>query len=96
MGSITEVYRQKIFVPYFVKTKAEDAGFEIHAYAPIEYKGFNDNPMVHFAFKLMPERELPTRAVSKQSFVDIINLNIKTVMNSKISVYGEGMPRLKI
>lgn len=91
-----EIYRQKIFVPYFIKTNAENIGFEVHAYPPFFYEGFRKNPMLHFAFKLVPERESPTKAVSKQTIIDIMNLNLKEVSRGRISVLKKRPPNLKI
>lgn len=72
-----EMYRQKIFGSYFIKTMAEERGFKVHVYPPIFYLGFNDSPMIHFAFKLMSGTESPTKEVSNQTVFDIINLNLK-------------------
>lgn len=91
-----EMYRQKLFVPYFLKTTAEEYGFRIHAYAPIFYLGFNNSPMIHFAFKLIPEPDSPTRAISEQTITDIINLNIKEVSKGRIFVRKERIPSLNI
>lgn len=91
-----EIYRQKIFVPYFIKTNAENAGFEVHAYSPVFYEGFKKNLMIHFAFKLTPEGESPTKAVSKQTIIDIINLNLKEASRGKLAVLKKQTPTLKI
>ncbi|MBZ9571960.1 hypothetical protein KJA15_01300 [Patescibacteria group bacterium] len=91
-----EIYRQKIFVPYFIKTNAENVGFEVYAYPPVFYEGFRKNPMLHFAFKLVPEGKFPTKAVSKQTIIDIINLDLKGVSRGMVSVLKKRSPNLKI
>ncbi len=94
--STEEMYRQKLFTPYFIKTTAEDYGFVVHAYSPIFYKGFNNSPMIHFAFKLMPEEESPTKAVSMQTIVDVINLNLKEAAKGKVFLRKKQAPALNI
>lgn len=91
-----EMYRQKLFVPYFIKTASEGVGFKSHSYAPIFYVGFNDCPMIHFAFKLTSEIASPTHAISDQTIIDIINLNIKEASNERVFVKNQQMPRLEI
>lgn len=91
-----EMYRQKLFVPYFLKTTAEAYGFKIHVYPPIFYFGFNNSPMVHFAFKLIPEAGSPTRAISEQTILDIINLNINEVSKNRVFVRKMQAPSLNI
>ncbi len=90
-----EIYRHKIFVPYFIKTNAENVGFKVHAYSPIFYEGFGKNPMLHFIFKLTPEIESPTKAVSGQTMIDIINLNLKEVSKKRVFVSKKRPPYLK-
>jgi len=90
----SEVYKQKLFVPYFIKSTAEKSGFKTHAYPPIFYVGFNNNPMIHFAFKLTSEPTSPTQAISDQSLIDIVNINIKKATKGRISVMREQMPHL--
>lgn len=91
-----EMYRQKIFVPYFIKTMVEERGFKVHVYPPIFYLGFNDSPMMHFAFKLMPGAESPTKEVSNQTVFDIINLNLKEASRGKVFVRRQQAPTLKM
>lgn len=91
-----EMYRQKLFVPYFIKTTAEQNGFRIHAYSPIFYLGFNNSPMIHFAFKLIPEIDSPTRAISEQTVLDIINLSIREASGKRLFVRKEQAPLLNI
>lgn len=91
-----EMYRQKLFVPYFIKTTAESVGFRTHSYAPICYLGFNGSPMIHFAFKLTSELASPTHAISDQSVIDIINLNMKEASRGKVFIMSKQMPRLEI
>jgi hypothetical protein len=91
-----EMYRQKLFAPYFVKTKAEERDFRVHAYSPTFYLGSNNSPMIHFAFKLTSEQDAPTKAVSEQSIFDIINLNLKKASNGKISIMEHQAPTLNI
>lgn len=91
-----EMYRQKLFVPYFLKATAEEYGFKIHAYSPIFYFGFNNSPMIHFAFKLIPEVDSPTRAISEQTILDIINFNIKEASGRRLFVRKEQAPSLNI
>lgn len=94
--STHEMFRQKLFVPYFIKTVGEEYGFWIHVYSPIFYKGFNNSPMIHFAFKLIPELNSPTKAVSKQTILDIINLNLKETSKGRIFVKTNRAPSLNI
>jgi hypothetical protein len=89
-----EFYRQKIFVPYLIKTNSEMVGFKVHSYPPLFYKGFKDAPMIHFAFKLIPEGISSTKAVSEQTILDIINLNLKQVENGRISIMKHQAPHL--
>lgn len=91
-----EMYRQKLFVPYFLKTTAEEYGFKIHVYPPIFYFGFNNSPMIHFSFKLMPEAGSPTRAISEQTILDIINLNINEASRNRVFVRKTQAPSLNI
>jgi len=91
-----EMYRQKLFVPYFLKDIAERDGFRIHAYPPVFYLGFNNNPMMHFSFKLIPEIDSPTRAISEQTTIDLINLKIKEASGKKLFVRKEQAPPLII
>jgi len=90
-----EMYRQKLFVPFFVKTRGENSGFKTHCYPPIFYLGFNKSPMIHFAFKLTSELASPTRAVSEQTIIDIINLNVKQAERGRVKVRDKQMPQLK-
>lgn len=91
-----EMYRQKLFVPYFIKTTAEERGFKVHAYTPIYYLGFNNSPMIHFIFKLIPEVESPTKAVSEQTIIDIINLRIKEAAKGRVFLRKAQAPILNI
>ena len=91
-----EMYRYKLFTPYLIKTMAEERGFNVHVYPPIFYSGFNESPMIHFAFKLMPGEESPTKEVSKQTVFDIINLNIKEASKGRVFVIKKQAPTLKI
>jgi len=91
-----EMYRQKLFVPYFIKTMAEDNGFMTHVYVPIFYLGFNNSPMIHFAFKLTPEIESPTKAISEQTIIDVINLKLKEASRQRVFLRKEQAPSLNI
>jgi hypothetical protein len=91
-----EMYRYKIFTSYLIKTMAEERGFHVHAYPPIFYSGFNDSPMIHFAFKLVPGEGSPTKAVSKQTIFEIINLNIKEAAKGRVFVRSKQAPTLNI
>lgn len=91
-----EMYRQKLFAPYFIKTKAEERGFVVHAYSPIFYLGSSYSPMIHFAFKLTSEQNAPTKAVSEQSIFDIINMNLKEASKGEISVMKQQAPTLNM
>ena len=91
-----DMYRQKLFVPYYIKTTAEQYGFKAHAYSPIYYLGFNKSPMIHFLFKMLPEYESPTKAVSEQTIIDILNMNIKEAHNKIVFVRKEQAPLLNI
>lgn len=91
-----EMYRQKLFAPYLVKTKAEERGFKVHTYSPIFYKGFNSSPMIHFSFKLTSEQDSPTKAVSEQALLELINLNLKEASKGKIFVMSQQAPTLNI
>ena len=96
LDKTNEMYRQKLFVSYFLKAIAEEYGFRIHAYSPIFYLGFNSSPMIHFSFKMIPEIDSPTRAISEQTIIDLINLNIKEVSGKKLFVKKEQAPSLII
>jgi hypothetical protein len=96
LDKTNEMYRQKLFVPYFIKTTAEEYGFRIHAYAPIFYLGFNNNPMIHFAFKMIPEMDSPTKAISEQTVIDLINLHIREASRKRLFVRKEQAPPLSI
>jgi len=91
-----EMYRQKLFVPYFIKTMAEDNGFTTHIYTPIFYLGFNNSPMIHFAFRLTPEIESPTKAISEQTIIDVINLKLKEASKQRVFLRREQAPSLNI
>ncbi len=96
LAKTNEMYRQKLFVPYFIKTMAEKYGFKIHAYSPIFYLGFNESPMMHFIFKLIPEIDSPTKAISGQTLIDIINLGIKEALRKRVFLRKEQAPFLNI
>jgi len=91
-----EMYRYKLFTPYLIKTMAEDRGFNVHAYSPIFYLGFNDSPMIHFAFKLVSGEGAPTKEVSQQTIFDIINLNLKEASKGRVFVRKQQAPALNI
>lgn len=91
-----EMYRQKIFGSYFMKTMAEERGFKVHVYPPIFYLGFNDSPMIHFAFKLMSGTESPTKEVSDQTVFDIINLNLKEASKGRVFVRKQQAPTIEM
>lgn len=91
-----DMFKQKLFVPYFIKTKSEACGFKLHVYPPIFYLGFNSCPMIHFQFKLLPADTSPIKAISNQTIFDIININIKEVSDGKIIVKNKQAPMLKI
>lgn len=89
-----EFYRHKIFVPFLIKTNAEMLGFKLHTYPPIFYRGFRNNPMIHFQFKLMTGGISPTKEVSEQTILDIINLNLKQSEGGRISIMKNQGPRI--
>lgn len=91
-----EMYRQKLFVPYFIKTRAEQIGFKVHCYPPVFYRGFRNNPMIHFSCKITSQLASPTHAISEQTLMDILNLNIKEVVKGQIHVRKEQMPCIRI
>lgn len=91
-----EMYRQKLFTPYLIKTKAEERGFNVHAYSPIFYSGFNNSPMIHFAFKLTPGEESPTKEVSNQTIFDLMNLNLKEASQGRVFVRRQQAPTLNM
>lgn len=91
-----ELYRQKLFIPYFIKTISERLGFKTHAYSPIFYSGYNDSPMMHFAFKLTSELASTAITISDQTIVDIINLKVKEASGNRISLMSKQSPCLKI
>ncbi|MBA7516836.1 hypothetical protein ES705_08885 [subsurface metagenome] len=95
-NTTSEVYRQKLFVPYFIKTTAEECNYKVHAYSPIFYRGYNNSPMIHFAFKLLPEFESPTKTISEQTIIDIINLNQKEASRGRVFVKKNQAPLLNI
>lgn len=92
--STPEFYRQKIFVPFLIKTNSEMLGFRLHCYPPIFYRGFRKNPMIHFQFKLTPGGVSPTKEVSQQTVIDIINMNIKQAESGRINVMKTQGPRI--
>ncbi len=94
LDKTNEMYRQKVFVSYFFKAIAEEHGFKIHVYPPIFYLGFNNSPMMHFSFKMIPEIDSPTKAISEQTIIDLINLNIKEASKKKLFVKKEQAPSL--
>lgn len=91
-----EMYRYKLFTPYLIKTMAEERGFNVHAYSPIYYSGFNSSPMIHFAFKLVPGEGAPTKEVSKQTVFDISNLNLKEASQGRVFIRKQQAPTLNI
>jgi len=93
---IEEMYRQKLFVPYFIKTRSEQFGFKVHCYPPVFYRGFRNNPMIHFSCKLKSQLASPTHVISEQTLIDILNLNLKEVAKGRIYVRKEQMPCIRI
>jgi len=89
-----EMYRQKLFVPYFIKNISENCGFKVHVYTPIFYKGFNKQPMIHFIFRLEPEQNCVLRAFSNQSILDIINIKIKEAKGGRVNLLKFQAPSL--
>lgn len=96
LNEADESFRQKIFVPYFIKAKGELNGFDVHCYTPIFYNGHNKSPMIHFAFKLTSELDSPIKMASKQNVLDIINLKLKVAAKGKVSVAKDQAPKIKI
>ncbi|MBI5056479.1 MAG: hypothetical protein HZB61_07695 [Nitrospirae bacterium] len=94
--STEEMYRYKLFTPYLIKTMAEERGFNVHAYPPIFYLGFNNSPMIHFAFKLVSGGIAPTKEVSQQTVFDVINLNLKESSKGRVFVRKQQAPTLNI
>lgn len=94
-GQTHEMYRQKLFVPYLIKSASESVGFKVHAYAPIFYEGYNKHPMIHFRFKMLSQHSILTPVVvSDQNIIDLIDLNMKEVAGGKLFVRREQLPRL--
>ncbi|MCK4798794.1 MAG: hypothetical protein KAT05_15565 [Spirochaetes bacterium] len=80
---VPEQYRQKIFVPYLLR-EAESSGYKVFSEEPIYYLGYNNSPMIHFVSWFNYEGSHTTRAVSDQTLLDVIDLNLKTVQDEFI------------
>jgi hypothetical protein len=91
-----EKYRQKIYIPYLLKTSAEIENYKIHCYAPIFYKGFKNSPMLHFRFKAFFEGNRSLSSVSDQSVPDLFNLRLKISEGGRILSGGDKSPEIRL
>ena len=90
----SEMYVQKVFVPYLVKIFAESFGYKSHAYSPIFYMGYKNNPMMHFSFKLEPKANHIVKAYSTQNTIDIINLGLKEASKGRVFLKDKQAPKI--
>lgn len=88
-----EQYRQKIFVPYLLR-EAESSGYKVCSEEPVYYLGYNDSPMIHFVSWFNYEGSHTTRAISDQTLLDIIDLDLKTVHNEFIVKCDSQSPKI--
>ena len=78
-----EQYRQKIFVPYLLR-EAEASGYKVYSEEPVYYLGYNESPMIHFVSWFKYDGFHATRAISDQTLLDVIDLDLKTVKDGVI------------
>lgn len=79
-----EQYRQKIFVPYFLRN-AEFSGYDVFSEKPVFYLGYNNSPMIHFISLFRYDGSHTTRAISNQSLLDVVDLDLDIVKDGSIA-----------
>ncbi len=88
-----EQYRQKLFVPYLLR-EAESSGYEVKSDKPIYYIGYNNNPMIHFVSWFRYGGSHTTKALSEQTLLDVVNLELDTVRDGSIVKSDLQAPKL--
>ncbi len=88
-----EQYRQKIFVPYLLR-EAESSGYEVKSDKPIYYIGYNNSPMIHFISWFRYGGSHTTRALSDQTLLEVVNLELDTVRDGSIVKSDLQAPKL--
>lgn len=79
-----EQYRQKIFVPYFLRN-AEFSGYDVFSEKPVFYLGYNNSPMIHFISWFRYDGSHTTRAISNQSLLEVVDLDLDIVKDGSIA-----------
>lgn len=79
-----EQYRQKIFVPYFLRN-AEFSGYDVLSEKPVFYLGYNNSPMIHFISWFRYDGSHTTRAISNQSLLEVVDLDLDIVNDGSIT-----------
>lgn len=88
-----EQYRQKIFVPYLLK-EAEFSGYDVCSERPVYYLGYNNSPMIHFISWFRYDGSHTTRAISNQTLLEIIDLDLDAVKDGFIVKCDLQAPKL--
>ena len=87
------IFRQKIFVPYLIR-EAEFFGYNVYSEKPIFYFGYNESPMIHFTTWLKYTGNHTTRAISDQTLIEVIDLDLSTVKDGIIVKCDLQAPKL--
>lgn len=88
-----EQYRQKIFVPYLLR-EAEFSGYDVRSESTIYYLGYNNSPMIHSIAWFRYCGSHSTRAISEQTLLEVINLDLETVKDGFIVKCDLQAPKL--
>ena len=91
--SNNKIFRQKMFVPYLIR-EAEFFGYNVYSEKPIFYFGYNESPMIHFTTWLKYIGNHTTRAISDQTLIEVIDLDLSTVKDGIIVKYDLQAPKL--
>lgn len=88
-----EQYRQKIFVPYLLR-EAESSGYDVCSEKPVYYLGYNNSPMIHSISWFGYCGSHATRAISNQTLLEVIDLDMETVRDGSIVKCDLQAPKL--
>lgn len=88
-----EQYRQKIFVPYFLRN-AEFSGYDVFSEKPVFYLGYNNSPMIHFISWFKYDGLHTTRAISNQSLLEVVDLDLDIVKDGSIAKCDLQAPKI--
>ena len=91
--SNNKIFLQKMFVPYLIR-EAEFFGYNVYSEKPIFYFGYNESPMIHFTTWLKYTGNHTTRAISDQTLIEVIDLDLSTVKDGIIVKCDLQAPKL--